>query len=597
MRHCLLLISTILISAAPFHANAVSTSTNVAINVCPGSSCGASVTVSNYAPHAGDTITVTVTPGSYATSSGDYLVWSWGSVGRYNCLYGPSVPGTYVQGPGSVTIQVPYAPSEVPQYYVLNYIVQDKSGPNHCGGAATTLAAVSSVITVPPTMTAPSITAPPPADVTANPPGWPAAPNRTLTVCASGCQYTSFSNAVWDAANSNPVDYTKIMVAAGSYVDTCRYGEWNAPAHLWIYGHGGAFAKITEQYPNCSPISGNNGFQGQIILDNLDISEFTAGNGGGIFAGGGCPNILLRNVYLHDGGMGLIIGLGCSGINLTILNSRFTRLGGGNGPSHAVYINDPNKTNSFTVKRSVFEGVTVGHTFKTHAALPSLFDCSMIVQAYNTMYYGSEIVDSDEGGGQITIQNSLLAHGPYFFQYNSNQFSISYGIDKTGGGGTLVPEYLVLKNDIFLNDLDGSGGPNVNPNGQVGNFVATYTPMTGSSPPPPPYSWTNNRFIGPLGTWQPGGSGSPYVTETYYFPYCTNSGCLGSTSDVNLGAPVTLDTGTPNSNGNLFYSTRTTAGIGAISPAPSTYYLWPYDPAKFPMPAVCTDPIGNVAVP
>jgi hypothetical protein len=600
-------IFAILIILVSFHAGAVSTSKDVAITICAGSSCGASVTVSNYSPAAGSTVTVTVNPGTYATSPNDQLVWSWGSAGRYNCLYGPPAAATPVQGPGSVSVQIPYAPSEVPQYYKLNYMLQDTSGPNHCGGAAT-FAAVSDIITVPPTMTAPSITATPPADVTANPPGWPATPGRTLTVCASGCQYTSFSDAVWDAANNSPVDYTKVDVAAGNYVDTCRYGEWNAPAHLWVHGHGGGFAKITESNPNCSPISGNNsnGVAGaQLILDNLDVSEFSAGNVGGIFTGGGCPNMILRNVYLHDGGMGMIIGLGCAGMNTTILNSRFTRLGGGNGPSHNIYINDPTKTNSFTMKRSVFEGTTVGHTFKTHAAMPSTIDCSMIVQAYNTMYYGSEVIDMDEGGGSITVSNSLLAHGPYYFQGGpSNQFSMSYGIDKSGSGLTQTPQYLVLNNDIFLNDLDGSGGPNVNPNGQVGNFVATYSPMTGSSPPPPPYSWTNNKFIGPLGTWQPNGTGTPYLTMPYYFPYCigsacscTYSGCQGNSADVDYGTPTTMNTGKTNSKGNLFYSTRATAGIAAISPAPSTYYLWPYDPAKFPMPSVCADPIGNVAVP
>jgi hypothetical protein len=553
-----------------------------------------SITVNNFTPHAGDTITVTVNPGNLTPSDSDSIRLTWPNSCGEGLVAAPTVN---VKGPGSVQIQIPYMGSEVPQQYILVYKLRDPSG-NHCDGEPTTFAAQSAVITVPPTVPVPVITAAPPADVTAPPPGWPAQNGRTMTVCASGCQYTNFRDALWDAAYNNPVDYTKIEIAAGNYSDNCRWGSADGPAHLWIHGHGGGFPKIVG---TCG-LELNNGSRGQITIDNLEMDHL------GIGTGGYCPNILLRNIYMHDVAMGFFVGLMCNGINVTVLNSRISRAGGPTGPSHAAYINDANQNTTLTVKRSVFEATQVGHTFKTRA-VHNLFDCDIIMQGYDPVYNGSEIIDMDSASGQTTIQNSLLGKGPYWRNhYQNNYISLEYAVDvETPDPGP--PNYLVLNNNIFLQDLGTIVNSFVNPAGQQGIFIAANRPLrSGGTAPPLPYVWSNNKFIGRRG-YQQFTSGGPYIDPGYYFPFGI-PGNGGNASDVDLGTPggacpapltssqcVAYDSNAPNSHGNLFYSSRAAAGIGAISPGPGVYYLWPYDSRKFPMPSACTDPVGNVAVP
>jgi hypothetical protein len=575
----------------PAIALAADASSKLPVQVVPASA--PSITVDNYTPHAGDNVTVTVNPGSFTSSSNDSVSFAWGDA-RFNCHgSGPNAAPQYnVKGPGSFQVQIPYIASEIPQSYILLYKLQDSSG-THCDGEPTTFAAQSAVITVPPTVPTPSITAAPPSDVTAPPPGWPATSGRTMTMCASGCQYTDFGDALWDAANNNPVDYTKIEIAAGAYANNCRWGGGNGPAHLWIHGHGGGFARITG---TCG-VAINNGWRGQFVMDNVELS------GGGIGTGGNCPNILLRNIYVHDiQGQGISVGVMCDGINITVLNSRVSRAGGPIGPAHDVYFGDNNQNETVTVKRSVFEASQIGHTFKTRVRI-NLFDCDMFMQGYDPIYNGSQIIDMDSAAGQTTIQNSLLAKGPYWRDgFQNNYISMEYAVDvETSDPGP--PNYLVLKNNIFIMDLGTIVTPFVNPAGQHGVFIAANRPLRSGPSAPLPSVWSNNKLVGPRGYHQ-FANGGPYIDPGYYFPYAIPGGGANA-SDVDLGTPagsscpqcVAYDTGTPNSHGNLFYSSRAAAGIGAISPGPGVYYLWPYDRSKFPMPSACTDPVGNVAVP
>jgi len=129
MTRRLVLIFAIFILAVPFSADAVSTSQNVAITICPGSSCGASVTVSNYAPNAGDTITVYYNPGSHTPNANDQLQLNF-TAPRYACgapLYeSTDIPNgfkTAPNGPGSITLKIPNVASDVPQKYVIDYIL------------------------------------------------------------------------------------------------------------------------------------------------------------------------------------------------------------------------------------------------------------------------------------------------------------------------------------------------------------------------------------------------------------------------------------------------------------------------------------------
>jgi hypothetical protein len=99
---------------------------------------------------------------------------------------------------------------------------------------------------------------------------------------------------------------------------------------------------------------------------------------------------------------------------------------------------------------------------------------------------------------------------------------------------------------------------------------------------------------------------------------CVAAGYVNNNTQVDLGcgAPPTgannyvcnQDQSAPNSLGNWFFSTRSAAAAhnwpSSASPLGSmpsvdngTVVGWPLDRTKFPIPAACTQPIGNVAAP
>jgi hypothetical protein len=585
MTYWLLSIWTIAIIGISLNANAMSASKDVELSSCAGSDCKPSVTVDNFAPGAGDTLTVIYNPGSYASTADDYISWQ-NAGGRYVWFLGTPIGGG-AKGPGRTKWTVPNYPHEYPVTYVLDYYVTVPGRQGTCNNNSPPqcIVAESPVITVPPTITRPPITAKPPAKVTSNPTGWPAKPASTLTVCRSGCNYSKLEEAVTAAYHAN-IDYTLITIHAGDYRPCFSWGSFNQPAHLWLKGVGGGFAHLIGSNTSTGCFSSIAGSAAQIVLDNVELSDFSNGNGGAV-SDGNCASFILRNDYIHDGGMGLITGQPSCHYDVTIINSHFARAGGGDGPSHEIYIGEPTtKDNHLTVTNSIFEEAFVGQLIKSRAFFNTI-TCNKLLESYDPVNNGSLALDFGGGGGQSTVANNLIAQGPWFTGTNNNETMIEFGVDKSGWYGDQPAQFLVMNGNIVINDLTGVRDPVVNPTGQVGNFIKLGAPMTPSSALP--YRWSDNTFIGPLGffpRWD-----TPGTSVVLGLNNTTEPGCPGCFNGV--ASNVKLD------DSNHYYATRAAAGLPAITvnAGPSGWYYAPYDNATFPLPSACSEPIGNVTVP
>ena len=128
----------------------------------------------------------------------------------------------------------------------------------------------------------------------------PFTPARTVTVCASGCDYTLPSQAI-----SAAQDYDLIQIKAGDYVD-CAFFPATA-AHLWVQGVGGSMPHIHDQVCGSKAIFVTAGQQS--VIDNIEfsgmsISASDGNNGAGIRDEG--VSLTVRNCFFHDGQEGIL---------------------------------------------------------------------------------------------------------------------------------------------------------------------------------------------------------------------------------------------------------------------------------------------------
>lgn len=235
----------------------------------------------------------------------------------------------------------------------------------------------------------------------------PTPERRTLTVCSSGCSYTTPSQAI--AAS---LDNDIIEVAGGNYNDCFSVNRnnillrgVNGRAHLTGAMCGGKGAIVTY---------GNN-----TVVENFEFSNMYVAdrNGAGIRHQG--LGLVVRNSYFHDGENGILSGRGTVADPndlITIENSRFEHLGGGSGQAHAVYFG---ASSQVTVKNSIFlASKDYGHEFKTRARNTSI-ECSYLGGTDGADSYTLNIPD----GGAVTVKDSVIEQGPY--SVNSN--IIDYG--------------------------------------------------------------------------------------------------------------------------------------------------------------------------
>ena len=644
------LFAWLFVTIRVFQAAAASTSKNIDIAVTHGSSTAPSVTASNYTPHAGDTITVTYNPGNRANSAND-VIQMFRTGAEYSCNGDGDVsettdmPSGYKfppNGPSAITLKIPNVASVEPEKYVIGYML---GGAWQCPPIAT-----SAVITVPPTL--PPYNYPStgiPSDVTAYPSSvvgtsnWPNPPNRVLTVCPAGpptCQYSTFSAAVYDAGFTNPVDYTQIKVDCGTYYYNNQSGDWRSDGtlqHLWVYGHcsTGVLPHFIQD-PHKHPGNGGSLFSFidqsyqiyELIVDNLEVSNWQhAGAAAPAIAIASCNGdkqqwvTLFRNVYLHDTGQGIFKNVGQCSWSFTMLNSHIARTGGVTGPAHGIYLSNqvlPNNPapGNFTAKHSVFEQTYYGHLAKSHAT-SNIFDCDVFIKDYSEGYGGAKAIETEQGGYVEQITNSLFIHGPYWCDnYQSNEFGLGYAAEWTGGYVALPNMYMSMNNSIYINDDDGTQAAN---HGRAGVPIGQYGPFDSSHVPT---AWHNNTFIGPYGLWDI--SYQPMTAPVINWCWdggqqqnCVAAGYVNNNTQVNLGCGAPPQGATnyvcpqdqpANGLGNLFYSTRASAALhnwpSSASPLGSMPSVdngavvgWPLDRTKFPIPAACTQPIGNVAPP
>jgi hypothetical protein len=605
----------------------------------------ASITVDNLTPKAGDTITVTYDPKTSTTSPSDRIQLSYVSP-QWTCnvpvASGGSSPDVSVPvpsatpGPHTFSLRIPMVPSDVPQHYRVELwqVVTGTSIPACQGGGLNDMAvAATPTITVAPTITA--TYPPPPASLTYPPPGWPASPNETITVCESGCQFnnlTDVSNYVqFTDANR---DWIKVDVQSGDYISA---SGWANPApcsglpggkcieHIWFYGHGVTRPHITcttelpyfFPYSFCSGILSAAGIHN--VFDNFDVGPTVKAGANSPAMGPtfceGTPTdfdtTLFRNLYLHDGGNGML-GNGECKYEVTFQNSHVARFGGPIGPAHDVYFNDFAPKGSpfpaviydghLVINNSVFELAEIGHTVKSHANRLDI-NCSQLTNGTSEDYSGSQTIDMDGGGGQVTVNNSLVVGGQYFYNSFANSpWFMEFGGDKSSWSGDQPKQFVVFNNSYIINDRNGF-------------MLALSAPMTPDASLP--YKSSNNVFIG---SWDD--SGTPSACGGA-LP-CTSPASkwdLGRWADMDFGCPLASngandcrsfrDTGNKSSTGNLFFTTRAAArahnwpsSASPIQDLPTrtdqggtVYTAWPYDPKLYPMPTACTDPVGNVQWP
>lgn len=604
-----------------------------------------SISVDNLNPQAGDTVTISYDPQSMATSASDWIQLNAVGTER-SCNVPPGSNGSNAfptsiatpnatPGPHTAKLRIPMVPSDVPQYWQVEYWGNAQGGIAACqgGGGAFqgAMLVASKPMTVAPTLPAPSYP-PAPSYITYPPPGWPAQPNETITVCASGCQFQTLDDAAWymQYQDTNH-DWIKIDVSSGTYYTNQKYNAWgyqgicdvgNCAKHVWIYGHGPTRPVITcipDFRYSCAGVIAPPGLNS--VIDNIEVAHtIRAGANSAGFGGVGCQSFkqrntfLLRNAYIHDGGQGMLGGGECA-YDMIFQNSHFARFGGPVGPAHDVYFNDfaPGHwegTSGFpavladghlVLDHSVFELVDSGHSVKSHANRLDA-NCSILTSGTAETYSGSQALDLDGGGGQVTITNSLIVGGAYLYNWQANSsWFMEFGGDKSSWDGDQPSQFIVVDNSHIFNDR--------------GQFMLN---LNAPMQPSQPYTWSNNVFVGP---WddsytQAACAGSiPCKTPVSTFPVDNPS---GRPADVNFGcsgSPQSClslrDTGTGSHTGNLFFTTRAQARAhnwpSAASPIQdlptrtdnggTVYTAWPYDPKLYPMPPACTDPVGNVQWP
>jgi hypothetical protein len=390
----------------------------------------------------------------------------------------------------------------------------------------------------------------------------PFTPSSTITVCPSGCAYTTLSAAIIGLSNANQAlgtvtDNVEITMKAGTYEDCIQFGNnspftpptndrvWHLPQHLWIKGIGGDFARM-EGMDNLNYLCQGKGlivFWGNVsdtlYIDNLELADqSTAGPTAAFYPASG--SAVLRNVNIHDGENGILSGE--SPATFTIQNSRFAREGGATGPQHNLYIGGG--TTTFTLDHSISQQASWGHEAKSRAFV-SIFNCDQMVGSQDPFYIDSENIDCPEGR-DCRIQNNTLVKGPGSTQQNQIGWMMDHELGKPAGTWALT-----LTNNIII--YDGSDfhwaafiGPPVN---------GSASQMTS-----PPSMWTNNVFVG---------GASPADLMTPYSTYHV----------VNtLGFP---DPSQVTEIGDTYFQSRAAAGISQTIPPPPG----------------CSGPIGNLAIP
>lgn len=294
----------------------------------------------------------------------------------------------------------------------------------------------------------------------------PFTPSKTVTVCSTGCDFNTLSQAVASAQ-----DYERIQVQAGTYSDCTSI----AVAHLWIQGVGSGFAHFQNTVCARKGILVADGQQ--LVLDQMEfsgmsISASDGNNGAGVRHESGA--LLVRNSYFHDGQEGILSGTSPYGTgSVEIQNSHFARLGV-DGYEHDMYIGN---IGSFKLTNSLVEQGNQGNVVKSRA-YQSLIQCNQIKNGYDSTYPKNGYLIDLPNGGEAHVIDNLVAQGSNAPQHTMIEF---------GAEGLSNPtQTLAISGNNLINDY-ASGGTIISMNGAptsgsvTGNLVVGPGTFVGGS--------------------------------------------------------------------------------------------------------------------
>ncbi|HEY1982463.1 MAG TPA: hypothetical protein VGH13_20495 [Xanthobacteraceae bacterium] len=380
----------------------------------------------------------------------------------------------------------------------------------------------------------------------------PFVPDHVITVCSTGCTYTSLGDATQSAYEAG-WDNVQIKISSGEYQYPALTLGGSYPPNLWIKGIGTTMPHIWGTTTTSGSIIGStNGYaSGSLTVDNLDLGPWN----GWIMNTKDGRTVTLRNDYIRDGAQGYITG-NTVDFTANFYNVVFARNGGGNGPEHNVYIGEGNNGNVVNVKNSVFEQPITGHAFKERAKFFNA-SCSMFIVNEDDVFMGSETIDMDSGQPNLTNNLSVNSGGSGATNSNQNSWdSMRFAVDYETGQSLKQP---IVKNNIFLADQADSR-----------HWFFTFGERITS----PPAVFSDNKWVWhDAGTRAAGVDGSDATGALYVL----HSGVI---TDIQLDGT------------NSFFNDRASAGFPAIGSFPKGWR--DYLPL---MPAACKDPIGLVAVP
>lgn len=264
-----------------------------------------------------------------------------------------------------------------------------------------------------------------PVKVSQPPKPTPQMGRSTIRVCAShgpGCDTYSLAEALGAVAPGGTV-----VLAPGTYAEAGIL----AADRVVLRGESGARLKgVAAEGKAALVIKGDN-----VVVDGLECSGIAVPDRNGACLRLEGHNLTLRNVYFHDSEEGVLAGNGLG--SLIIEDSRFERLGGGGGYSHAIYAG---RIESLVLRRSqVLSSRDQGHEVKSRATR-TLIEDSVVASLDGV---DSRLIDVPNGG-EVIIRNSLLEKGGK----SVNVDVIGYGLEGVGQG----PNVLRLENDTVLVD-------------------------------------------------------------------------------------------------------------------------------------------------
>jgi hypothetical protein len=306
-----------------------------------------------------------------------------------------------------------------------------------------------------------------------------------------------------------------------------------APAHLWLQGVGGDFAAMGWTLPCNSQGTIVFNSGGQLIIDNMALGDVAQGGSGN----GGA-------IWVSGGGDLQLRNdyLHDSSMGLITQNSQPNTF----EITNTVFTRNGGVSGpshniyigagsvKTTMKNSISRQAITGYEFKTRSLVNNL-TCNLLIGDQDALYNDSALID-DGPGSEDHLHNNLFLKGPGTVNFHF----FGWGIDQEGQVNS--PRFVDMDGNIVINDDPDLSSPH----------FSWYWYIFNSMIPSPPYTTTNNIWVG-----------DP-AHNTF----------------AGVNPPISPTEFVQGPTDRIFVS-RAAAGLSQ----------------PFPIPAACTEQIGNVSVP